>query len=123
MANTPISPKVTAGSAVAAIVGLLLQYSVTITPDTFAFLGKGQGLAFMVATLGAGALAAWWKSDPLRTVAAGSGETAQSEPATPASLASILPTATATPVTVESVPGIITVEPPAPSSGGAHVAP
>lgn len=116
MANTPVSPKVTAGSAVAAIVGLLLQYSVTITPDTFAFLGKGQGLAFMVATLGAGALAAWWKTDPLRSVP-------DLEPAMPASLASILPVATATPVTVESVPGIITVEPPAPSSGGAHVAP
>jgi hypothetical protein len=109
MASTPISPKVTAGSAVAAIIGLLLQYSVTITPDTFAFLGKGQGLAFMVVTLGAGALAAWWKTDPLRGTAA------------PDPVPAALPVVTT--VSVESVPTLIHVDEPAPASVGAHAAP
>lgn len=66
MASTPVSPKVTTGAATAAIVGLLLQYANTLTPDMFAFLGKGQGLTFLVVTLALSGLAAWWKTDPLR---------------------------------------------------------
>jgi len=70
MTASPVSPKVTAGAAVAAIVGLLLQVSVSITPDTFSWLGAGQGLAFTLVTLGIGTFAAWWKTDPLRVVPA-----------------------------------------------------
>jgi hypothetical protein len=105
MANTPVSPKVTAGASVAAIVGLLLQVGVNITPDTFAFLGAGQGLAFMIVTLGLGALAAWWKTDPLRDVPAVPDKVSPS-------LAAVLPTPA--PVTVESVPALIEVTPDVP---------
>lgn len=66
MSTTPISPKVAAGAFVAAVVGLLLQYLTTLTPDAFAFLGQYQGLAFLFVTLAGGSLAAWWKTDPLR---------------------------------------------------------
>jgi hypothetical protein len=52
------------------IVGLFLQLTAQLTPDTFAFLGKGEGLAFLVATLAVSAVSAWWKSDPLRDAGA-----------------------------------------------------
>lgn len=68
MAATPISPKVTAGTSIAAILGLLLSYLQVITPESFAFLGRYQGIAFLIVTLAGGALAAWQKSDPLRAV-------------------------------------------------------
>lgn len=90
--NTPVSPKVTAGAAVAALVGLLLQYVTTITPESFAFLGSWEGLAFLVVTLAGGALAAWWKTDPLRVPAA---------PAAPAAPADVAPMA---PVDARAVP-------------------
>jgi hypothetical protein len=70
MAVSPVSPKVTAGASTGAVVGLILSYVSTLSPDAFAFLGKYQGLAFLVVTLAGGAVAAWAKSDPLRTVPA-----------------------------------------------------
>jgi len=119
MASTPVSPKVTAGAAVAAIVGLLLQYGATITPATFAWLGAGQSLAFTVVTLGVGALAAWWKTDPLRVVPP------DIPPAATESAVNITYAAPA-PVPavaiVESIPAVITVDATPPTATGAHVA-
>lgn len=123
MANTPISPKVTAGSAVAAIVGLLLQYANTITPDTFAFLGKGQGLAFMVVTLGVGALAAWSKNDPLRTALT---DAVPSKTPTPDPVPEPAPPVVDVPVEAPAepvaAPAVLLVNTPA-ASAGAHAAP
>jgi hypothetical protein len=65
-----ISPKVTAGSATGAIVGLLLSYASSVQPDMFAFLGRWQGFAFLLFTLAVSAGGAWLKSDPLRVTSA-----------------------------------------------------
>jgi hypothetical protein len=65
-----ISPKVTAGSATGAIVGLLLSYASSVQPDMFAFLGRWQGFAFLLFTLAVSAGGAWLKNDPLRAPAA-----------------------------------------------------
>lgn len=92
MATTPTSPKVTAGASTAAIIGLVLSYVTALTPDSFAFLGKYQGLAFLVVTLAAGAFAAWWKTDPLRTVPTDAATTAE-----PAALPALAAPTTFTP--------------------------
>jgi hypothetical protein len=107
MAVSPVSPKVTAGASTGAVVGLILSYVSTLSPDAFAFLGKYQGLAFLVVTLAGGAVAAWAKSDPLRTVPASpvaapqvpvalSPETTPVTPTDPATV-TVTPEYTATP--------------------------
>lgn len=66
MATTPLSPKVTASTVTAVLVTSILANVTLITPDLFAGLGQYGPLAYGVIIAAAGALAGWWKSDPLR---------------------------------------------------------
>ncbi|WP_284984317.1 hypothetical protein [Arthrobacter sp. efr-133-TYG-118] len=70
MANTPISPKVSAGANAAAYATLVLTLLDSLAPDSFAFLGKLQPLAYGVVIGGSYALRAWLKADPLRDAGA-----------------------------------------------------
>ena len=66
MANTPISPKVTAAASVGGLVGMFLSFANAATPEMFSALGKWSYPAFLAVSLGAAIVAAWSKSDPLR---------------------------------------------------------
>lgn len=70
MANTPISPKVTAGANAAAYATLLLTLLDSLAPDSLAFLGKLQPIAYGVVIGGSYALRAFLKADPLRDAGA-----------------------------------------------------
>ncbi|MDQ0241147.1 hypothetical protein [Arthrobacter bambusae] len=87
MANTPISPKVTAGANAAAYATLLLTLLDSLAPDSLAFLGKLQPIAYGVVIGGSYALRAFLKADPLRDA----GAAAQAAVAAPASDTPVAP--------------------------------
>lgn len=64
--STPISPKVTASTVTAILVTSILANVSLITPELFAGLGAYGPLIYGVIIAAAGALAGWWKTDPLR---------------------------------------------------------
>jgi hypothetical protein len=70
MANTPISPKVIAGANAAGYATLVLTLLDSLAPDSFAFLGKLQPLAYGIVIAGSFALRAFLKADPLREAGA-----------------------------------------------------
>jgi hypothetical protein len=86
MANTPVSPKVTAGANWAAYATLALTLLSTLTPGSLDFLGKFAPLAYGVVVGATYALGAFLKADPLRQA-----------PADPATVASPVDALTAPP--------------------------
>jgi ABC-type enterobactin transport system permease subunit len=65
--DNPVSPKVTAGAATGAAVTLII----------FGIQQAGYDVPVLVAgfiPVGIGAVAAWWKKDPLRRVLGGGGK-------------------------------------------------
>lgn len=70
MANTPVSPKVSAGINWGIIATLAVGVLTSITPDMLAGLGPYQSMVFVLVGAGITALRAYLKPDPLRDVGA-----------------------------------------------------
>lgn len=112
MANTPISPKVTAAGIAGIIASLLLSVVTLITPDLFAGLGNWSGPAYGLTIAVVTSVAGYLKADPLRDLGHSlTLPTVPDEPA-PAAPITVAPAATFPAAKIDALP----TEAPAPAA-------
>jgi len=101
--ESPISPKVIAAAIVGIVLTAIVSNLYAITPDMLNFLGPWKVFVGGVLLTALTSLAAWWKTDPLRTGYV-------PEPTTPAPTAAE-PAAPTTFTATQAIPAPVEVAP------------